>query len=329
MSFVNETRYAALPVPLVDPEGRDVIVTTVKATFVVGERGELRPAEDPSPVRTSDVVRDSDDARSSLLFPSDLGLEKPGTDVVVVGDAVAPRPVKVMDVVVQVKQRLTPLCVHGPRVYYDGVLGVAVGPAAPFERVPIIYENAYGGASEDLAIVELENPAGVGVARRAADLIGKRAPQIEHPERPHTSASDRHPPMGYGAIPPHWSPRREFIGTCGSSWQKTRMPMLPADHDPRFACVAHPSLRFEERLAPGDPIRVLGMSLVPLGFELPRIAARVFARFDGGEREERPVPIDTVIVLPTERRLEVLGRVAFAAGRARRVLRAIEVRADA
>ncbi|MDI1451638.1 DUF2169 domain-containing protein [Polyangium sp. 6x1] len=328
MSFINETRYAALPVPLVDPEGRDVVVTIVKATFVVGERGELRPAEDPSPVRTSDVAREPDEPRSSLLFPSDIGLEKPGTDVVVVGDAVAPRPVNVMDVVVQVKQRLAPLRVHGPRVYYDGVLGVAVGPAAPFERAPITYENAYGGASDDLAVVELANPAGVGVARRAADLLGKRAPQIEHPERPHTTASDRHPPMGYGAIPPHWSPRRELFGTCGSSWQETRMPMLPADYDPRFGCVAHPSLRFEEMLAPGDPIRILGMSLVPFALDLPRLAARVHARFDGGEREERPVPIDTVIVLPTERRLEVSGRVAFAAGRGRRVLRALEVRAD-
>ncbi|MDC3961373.1 DUF2169 family type VI secretion system accessory protein [Polyangium jinanense] len=329
MSFVNETRYAALPVPLLDLEGRDVVVTIVKATFVVTDRGELRPAEDPSPVRTSDVAREPDDPRSSLLFPSDIGLEKPGTDVVVVGDAVAPRPVKVMDVVVQVKKHLAPLRVHGPRVYYDGVLDVAVGPAAPFERVPIVYENAYGGASEDLSVVELANPAGVGAACRASDLIGKRAPQIEHPERPHTTASDRHPPMGYGAIPPHWSPRREHVGTCGSHWQKTRMPMLPADHDPRFACVAHPSLRFEEMLAPGDPVRVLGMSLAPLALELPRLAARVHARFDGGEREERPVPIDTVIVLPAERRLEIAGRVAFAAGRARRVLRALEVRANA
>ncbi|MRG98540.1 DUF2169 family type VI secretion system accessory protein [Polyangium spumosum] len=328
MSVVNETRYAVLPVPLLDPEGRDVIVTIVKATFLVGERGELRPAEEPSPVRTTDVARDPDDPRSSLLFPSDVGLEKPGTDVVVVGDAIAPRPVKVMDVVVQVKKRLAPLRVHGPRVYYDGVLGVVVGPAAPFERVPIVYENAYGGASDDLSVVELANPAGVGVARRASDLIGERAPQIEHPERPHASASDEHPPMGYGAIPPHWSPRREYVGSCGSSWQKTRMPILPADHDPRFSCVAHPSLWFEERLAPGDPIRVLGMSLAPLVLELPRLAARVHARFDGA-REERPVPIDTVIVSPGERRLEIVGRVSFPAGRARRVLRAIEVRADA
>ena len=328
MSFVNETRYAALPVPLMDPEGRDVVVTIVKATFVVGERGELRPADDPSPVRISDVARDPDDPRSSLLYPSDVGLEKPGTDVVVVGDAVAPRPVKVMDVAVQVKTRLAPLRVHGPRVYYDGVLGVAVGPAAPFERVPITYENAYGGASEDLSIVELANPAGVGVARRASDLIGQRAPQIEHPERPHASASDQHPPMGYGAIPPHWSPRRVYVGTCGSAWQKTRMPLLPADHDPRFFCVAHPSLRFDEKLAPGDPIRVLGMSLVPITLELPRLAARVHARFDGG-REERLVPIDTVILSPSERRLEIAGRVSFPAGRARRVLRGIEVRADA
>jgi len=329
MSFVNETRYAALPVPLIDRDGRDVVVTVVKATFLVGERGELRPADEPSPVRTSDVFRDPDAPRSSVLFPSDICLDKPGADVVVVGEAVSPRPVKVMDVAVQVKKRVAPLRVHGPRVFYEGVLGVAVGPAAAFERVPLVYENAYGGAADDLSSVMHENPAGVGFAKRDADLIGQRAPQIEHPERPHGSASDRHAPMGYGAIPPHWSPRREHFGTCDERWQKTRMPLVPLDHDARFASVAHPSLRFDEPLAPGDPLRILGMSLEPFALELPRLAATVRARFDGGEREERPLSIDTVVVVPGERRVEIAGRASFLAGRGKRVLRALEVRADA
>jgi len=328
MSFLNETRHAAAPFPLLDRQGREVVVTVVKATFVVDPRGALLPADAPSPIRVVDVPRDADDPRSSLVFPSDVGLDKQGADVVVVGDAVSSRPSKVIDVVVQVKTHLVPLRVYGPRVFYEGLLGVAIGPSAPVERVPLIYENAFGGASDDLSVVELANPAGVGVAKRSADLVGKRAPQIEHPERPHGSASDHHPPMGYGAIPPHWSPRREFVGTCDERWQKTRLPLLPEDTDTRFANVAHPSLRFEEGLSPGDPVRVIGMSQEPFAFVLPDLTANVSARFEGGEREQRRVAIDTVIVSTEQRRVEITGRVIFAMGRARRVLRAIEVRSD-
>src|SRR5690606_6620298 len=148
---------------------------------------------------------------SSLLFPSDIGLRKRGTDVVVVGDAVSPTPVTSFDIGVEVRDTVVPLRVHGPRVFYDGPTGATPSPAQPFTRMPVAYELAYGGTSADFGAVELRNPVGVGVARRDADNIGQRAPQIEHPARPHTTASDRHPPVGFGAIMTHWSPRREYV----------------------------------------------------------------------------------------------------------------------
>jgi len=227
-----------------------------------------------------------------------------------------------------VKRRIVPLRVHGPRVFFAGVFGVGIGPAAPFERVPLVYERAYGGQSDDLSIVELRNPSGVGVAARAADLVGKRAPQIEHPERPHTSAGDRHAPVGFGAIMSHWSPRREHAGTFDARWRATRMPLLPEDYDPRYANVAHPSLQLEEHLAPGDPLRVLGMSLEQLALELPPFPIVAAARYDTGERVEARPPIDTVIVLPEEQRIEIVARAAFPTGRGRRVLREVIVRTD-
>jgi hypothetical protein len=327
MSFTNETPHAALPVPLIDRDGRDVIVTVLKATFFVEAGGALRPADVPSPIRTADVPRDPDTPHGSLLFPSDIALEKVGTDVVVVGDAISARPVKALDVAVSVKKRVAPLRVHGPRVYYEGMLGVAIGPAAPFERLPIAYEHAYGGTSEDGTVVELQNPAGAGVARRPSDLVGKSAPRIEHPSFPHTSAADRHPPMGYGAIAPHWSPRLERAGTLDARWREERMPLLPEDHDPRYGNAAHPSLQFDEPLAPGDPIAVVGMSLDPFVFALPAFPVEVRARFDTGERASVRPAIDTVIVLPGERRVEIVARAAFPVGRGRRILREIVARA--
>lgn len=329
MSIANETPYVVLPVPLLDAAGRDVLAVIVKATFTVDRAGALRLAEHPSPVRINDEPHDPDDPASSLRFPSDVCVWKRGADVVVVGDAVSREPVKAMDVAVMVKKRVVPLRVHGPRVFFSGLLGVSIGPAAPAARVPLTYEHAYGGMSEDFSVVELRNPSGVGVARSASDLVGRRAPQIEHPERPHTSASDRHPPVGFGAIMSHWSPRRERAGTFDERWQAARMPMLPEDHDPRFASVAHPSLQFEEPLAPGDPIRVLGMSLEPLAFQIPSLPIAVRARYDTGEREVARPSIDTALIQPEPGRVELTARASFPIGRGRRVLREVLVQSDA
>ncbi|CAN97633.1 MULTISPECIES: DUF2169 family type VI secretion system accessory protein [Sorangium] len=328
MSIANQTPFAVQPVPLLDREGNDVLVAIVKATFVVDRSGGARLADDPAPVRVADEPWEPESPRSSLRFPSDLGVAKLGTDVVVTGDAIAPEKVRVLDVAVRVRQRLTPLRVHGQRFFFKGVLGVGIGPAAPFERVPIVYERAYGGMSEDLSVVDLRNPSGVGAARSAADLVDTQAPQIEHPERPHASASDRHAPVGFGAIMMHWSPRLEHAGTFDERWKATRMPLPPEDQDIRFGNVAHPSLQFEEHLAPGDPVGIVGMSLEPVVFALPGFPVVASARYDTGERVVVRPPIDTVLIQPEARRVELVARAVFPIGRGRRVLREVVVRGD-
>ncbi|WP_437875157.1 DUF2169 family type VI secretion system accessory protein [Sorangium sp. So ce513] len=328
MSVANESPFAVQPVPMIDRDGNDVLVAIIKGTFVVDRSGRPKLADDPTPVRVADEPWDPESPRSSLRFPSDLGVAKLGTDVVVTGDAVAPAQVTVLDVAVKVRRRLTPLRVHGPRVFSRGVFGVRIGPAQPFLRTPIVYERAYGGMSEDLSIIELRNPAGVGVAKSAAELVDQPAPQIEHPDRPHGSPSDRHPPMGFGAIMTHWSPRLEYAGTFDARWKATRMPLPPDDQDIRFGNVAHPSLQFEEHLAPGDPVGVHGMSPDPLAFALPALPVAASARYDTGERVVARPPIDTVLIQPEARRVELVARAVFPIGRGRRVLREVVVRGN-
>jgi hypothetical protein len=328
MSLANETAFAVQPVPLLDRDGNDVLVTIVKGTFLVDRAGRALLAGDPSPVRLTDEPLDPDSPRSSLRYASDVGLARVGTDVVLSGDAISRSPVAMLDVAVKVKTRVVPLRVHGQRLFYSGAFGVAIGKAQPFERMPIVYERAYGGTSADLSVVEHRNPSGVGVARSASDLVDRPAPQIEHPERPHTSASDRHPPVGFGPIMTHWSPRREHAGTFDARWRALRMPLLPEDHDPRFNNVAHPSLQFPEHLAPGDPIGVHGMSLDALVFALPALPVAVSARFQTGEREVQRPLIDTVLIQPELRRVEIVARAVFRIGRGVRALREVVVRND-
>lgn len=314
---------------MTEPSGRQVVVVIVKASFTIQSGGRAALADAQAPVRANEVPYDLERPWSSLRYPSDLCPAKRGTDIVVVGEAVSRRPVVVMDVAVRARDLTAPLRVHGPRVYYKGVLQVSVGPAAPFERVPLVYELSYGGATADLGVIEGQNPAGLGVARSPADLVGTRAPQIEHPAHPITTAADRPAPAGYGAIAAHWSPRRERAGTFDERWREERMPLMPADFDVRHYSVAHPALTLEDPLAPGDPVAALGLTPEGvLSFEAPALRVVLWARFDGGPPVRVRPSIDTLLLEPGERRVEIVARQAFPIGRGLRVLRELGVDLD-
>lgn len=327
--LVNTTPYAALAVPMTEPSGRQVVVVIVKASYAILGNGRTALADEQAPIRTAEVTYDPDIPWSSLHYPSDLCPAKHGSDVVIVGEAISPRPVQVMDVAVRVRNVTAPLRVHGPRLFVKGAFQVSIGPAARFERVPLVYELAYGGATADLSLIEGRNPAGLGIALTPADLIDTRAPQIEHPAHPITSASAHPQPMGYGALPSHWSPRRERAGTFDERWREERMPILPADCDLRHFNVAHPALLLDEPIAPGDPVAMLGLTLDGLlSFEVPALRAVIWARFDGGPPVRVCPAIDTLLVEPGERRVELVSRQSFPIGRGRVVLRELGVEID-
>jgi len=160
-------------------------------------------------------------------------------------------------------------------------------------------------------------------------LIDTPAPQIEHPADPIEEAGEPHAPAGFGAILPHWSPRREYAGTFDAAWQDTRMPLMPLDFDLRHNSVAHPTLLFDMPLAPDDPIALLGMSERGVeSFCVPDLRLVLRARYDTGEALSVRPPIDTLLVEPREGRLEITLRKAFPIGRGKRVLREIRVDID-
>jgi hypothetical protein len=319
--FANNSPFVALDVPTLDPSGRDVLVVLVKATFDVRDDGRLRRSGTPSDIRMGDELYNPDRLDGSARYPSDLGVSKVGTDVVVVGEAIAPRPVDHVDVAIAVGARTVPLRVHGPRVFYRGIGGIRVSPASPFERMPIVYELAYGGASNDYTVVEHRNPAGVGVARHASDLVDQPAPQVEHPARPHAVPSDDHEPAGCGSIMMYWSPRKDFAGTFDDRWHRERAPLQPLDFSPRCNNVAHPSLWFEDGVAAGTMIGVAGMSEQPVTFALPALEVEIRVRYEvSGSRTVMPA-VDLLLIEPEPRRVELVARAAFPLGRGHDVLR--------
>jgi hypothetical protein len=326
--LVNATPLAVLDVPILDHIGREVVVVVVKGTVRVVGPDRVVPHEKPAPIRAKDDLRDEQNPRSSVRYPSDVCIEKHGTDVVVVGEALAPKPVMAKDIAIQVRDSVLPIRVHGPREYFRGILEVAVSAAVPSERIPLIWEKAYGGAYDDSSFVELRNPAGVGVARDHGLLVGTSAPQLEHPALPYRTSKDKHPPVGCGATLPHWSPRREYAGTFDDLWRATRMPLMPRDFDVRHNNVAAPGLIFSPALVAGDAVSVLGMSLPELfSFRVPRMPVVFVARYDDETKELRPA-IDTVLVEPAHARVEVVLRAAFETGRGASSLREIRVKLD-
>jgi hypothetical protein len=323
----NATPFAAIAHPLVEPSGRQVVVVIVKGTFEA-RRGAIVRAE-PRPVRLNDVPHDDKTTWSSLRYPSDFCPQKGGADVIVIGDAISPRPVIAMDVAVKVRDLTAPLRVHGPRVYYASVGQVVIGPAAAVERVPIVYEKAYGGVIAQPQRIEDRNPSGVGFAARPADLVGQPAPQIEHPAHPLKSATDRPDPAGYGPIASYWSPRRERAGTFDDRWKQERFPLMPLDFDVRYNNSANRSLLLGEPLRPGDPVGVMGMSTEGVwSFVVPRLPVLFHARFDGGRAVRLAPVIDTLLLEPGEQRLEIVARQVFPVGRGREVLRELRVDLD-
>lgn len=329
MSLWNASPFTAEAVPFVAPDGRDVVIAIVKATFVLAKDGALALADEQTPVRLGDAPSFPDAQDSSVRFPSDVGLEKRGTDVVIVGDAVSSAPVTEMDVAVRVRDMTAPLRVHGERVYYRALGGLVVGPAAPFERKPIVYEAAYGGTSEDYSVVERRNPVGRGVVKSPSDLVDRPAPTIEHPAHPITNAGDTPEPVGFGAIASHWLPRSRYAGTFDDAWRATRMPLMPHDFDARYWNVAHPALQIEAHLRAGDPMVILGMT--PTGtfaFELPALPVVLRGKTGDGRTITARPPIDTVLVDTNAERVELTVRHVFPKGRGKTLLREIRVDID-
>ena len=322
MSFSNATSFAAVDVPSVDASGAEVLVAIVKGTFQVDDQGRVFRADAQAPVRLSDVPYDDERPAGSIRYPSDVCTAKVGTDVVLVGEAISSKAVTDVDVGVKVRDLSVPIRVHGERLYFRNAMDIVISEGARFERQPIVYEKAFGGVSADQSVVEMRNPVGVGIAKRDADLIDRPAPQIEHPAFPYRSPRDRHPPVGFGAIAPHWSPRRELAGTFDEAWKAGRMPLSPRDFNVRHNNVAHPSLLLAEPLRADDPVGVIAMTPRGfLGFAIPPFRIVLRARFDNlGVQEVRPA-IDTLLIEPSKAQFQLVVRGTFPLGRGRNVLR--------
>jgi hypothetical protein len=311
LQLQNHTPFSASLSVFPDAQGVETAYAVVKATFAIGRQGPL-PAAEQVPLLASDVFW-ADPLTSSLRAAGDFTLLKPATDVLLQGRAIAPRPdTRVADVRLKVGPVDKTVRVFGDR-RWEGA-GDRLKPSAPlpWERMPLRWEFAFGGVAGPAASAhEPRNPVGRGVAADAASLKGTLLPNLEDPDAPIVSPSDRPPPACFAPLAPTWWPRRGFTGTYDTDWTRQRAPYLPLDFDTRYFQLAPAGLVAPGHLQGGEPVELDGFTLDgSLRFDLPRLQWRCEFTFDG-RRQPRPLQLETVLFEPDAGRFQMLWRAAL------------------
>ena len=328
----NRTPFNAALAVFADPRGVETAYVAVKAAFDLGAEG-LQPSARPVPLLPGDVFW-GDPETTGLRAAGELTLCKPATDIAMLGHAVAPHEgQRAMPVSLRVGAVASTLLVAGPRRWQRRGLQWKPSEPAPFERVPLRWELAFGGferVSDGAVAREFEprNPVGRGfIGRRESAFEDRPLPQIEHPDDRLEDPRQRCTPVGWAPIAPFWAPRRGYGGTYDAAWQQRRAPFLPKDFDERFLQTAPPALIAPGYLQGGEPVRVAGCRPrgEVLAFDLPHCSLATVFRFRGGEQAVA-LRLDSVIVEPDLPRLQMVWRAGFAVDK--HLLKLAAVRVD-
>lgn len=196
------------------------VTVVVKATF------RLVPGQLAQPTAPLPLVREDRHGApaGSLAVASDTAAPYlPGTGVVLTGHAYPPggRPGTATTARLAVG-RERPLLDKTLYAYGDR-LGTAV---QPFEKMPLVYERAYGGPGI------MDNPVGVGAPGSAV------LPNLYDARR-------REQPAGFGPISRSWPVRRRLLGTCDERALHAPEPEIPEGLDWRYFHAAPPDQQIE------------------------------------------------------------------------------------
>ena len=169
MNLLNSTGMAAGYTVALDKAGYEHVVVVVKGTFTLPRPGQQpKLADEQVPLVDADLFT-GEPGRSATLVECDYVLEKPYCDVLLNGAAYArdARPVERIAVGLQVGAMRKSFVVWGNREWRGAGVGYAPSEPEPFTRMPISYDNAFGGTDErmrDPAQVRsyLPNPVGRG-----------------------------------------------------------------------------------------------------------------------------------------------------------------------
>ncbi len=331
LQLKNQTQFQCSLGVFPNPDGVECAYGVVKATFTWGPKGVTLAEEQTAVVMVDEYW--GEPGLSSLKYPSEMTLTKPGTDVLLLGQAYAPGGKgNTVDVILKAADVEKTVRVFGKRMWKSGLLGVKMSEPEPFDKVPLTYELAFGGTDpkpHDAKAVDYEprNPVGTGLVPKNSELRadGISLPNLEDPRHLINSPKDRPPPACFGPVCGHWEPRKSYAGTYDQPWMKKRAPYLPADFNPRFLQCAHPDLISKKYFKGGEPVEIVGARPQgPLKFSLPLCALEMVFHLDG--KEQRHVPnLDMLVFEPDAGRFWMVWRACQVVDKKLLRLRELEV----
>jgi hypothetical protein len=304
-----------------DRVGAEHYLLVIKRTFDIPmDRSVPKPAMIQDRLIEADQYY-GDPASTSIHAASDWAFRKPKTDLIVIGSACSPRgsEVRALDVRLRVGSVIDKtIRVTGDRFWQTRLIG-AYHPSdpLPFERLPIVYERAFGGADTSPTNPKhhrfhRENLVGVGVfASTDPDgIVGKKLPNLAPPGRPLAQWGETTKTVCFGFVSPHWVPRADYAGTYDQAWLDSRYPLLPTDFNEFFHQTA-PADQVIEGLRDAERITITNMH--PDGtieFAVPPVELPVVFMFkDQGDHHVTP-KLDTVVVRPNDLRFSLVWRVS-------------------
>ena len=317
----NLTPFAASLLSSMAPDGTDLLLAVVSARFDLPPAGRppagpLQPSEEQQPVRLVDEHH-GPPATSSLRYEGQSAPLRRATDVLLLGQAWAPRGVATLrvDVTLAVASHFTKtVAVFGERVFTQGLGSVTPSALRPFVSMPIVYERAFGGAEpgdRSPRGYEPRNPVGRGYFRSASEALYQPVANVEDPRSLIGSASDRPTPMGFGPIARSWQPRRGFGGTYDQRWVEELAPGWPPDFDARFFQAAPLDQQVPGHLQGGERVFIRGASPDgDLPFEVPqeRLVLKSYFR---GRVERARMALDSLLIEPDDGACTLTWRAAF------------------
>ena len=284
MDVINETSFPQDIVTGIGPIQQPVLSILVKGTFIIPEHNAApaKQAESQQPIATTDEYYD-DDVNGSVKIESDMVLFKPKADIVLVGNAYAPRkqPVRVLDTALYVGRIIKNIRVFGDRNWsFPTKLAMVpvISDPKPFLKMPLVYERAFGGIDDKGGQWCKKNLIGRGfIGKKSKKCVHEKSlPNLEDPQNL-ISSWDSHPrPVGFGFYGRGWHPRVSYVGTMDEKWESERAPELPGDFSFNYYNGAHPDLQIPGYLN-GDELVQL-KHITPNGycsFRLPGIHPKI------------------------------------------------------
>jgi hypothetical protein len=320
MDFINETEMEAGWTLGFQPDGRELLAVAVKATYSIPKNGQQPSlAETQVPLTEADEFT-GEPGLSAPLYETDYAHQKPYCDVLLNCTAYAPggRPVKSVNVAVDVATMSKSFTVFGDRVWEKKLLRVTRSQPKPFIQMPITYDCAFGGEDKDENHPErvktyFYNLIGIGYypLTKNKALNGKPLPNTEEIGKPAKDPKGRYSPMSLGPIARNWQPRVKFAGTYDQKWLENQSPFWPDDFSYRYFQAAPPDQQIPY---PKGGEQVVLSNLSPKGimrFHLPRIAMPILFVLHRGEDVQVSAVIDTILIEPDHDRFMITWRAAL------------------